>query len=234
MDRVPPDHGLSISSSFHPQFADFPAFLEKIKMLHFHGFPSTMSFVGYPPHLRLIPEYKKRVEAEHIYFKIIPFCGQYKGQWYPQSYTPEEKMLLEGFTKDSADQHLNDMNSRWYEWRVKKEDVEPESKIKKGRLCRMGQMYAKIHPDGSVTRCCAGTHGRDSGYLGSILDDNFRLLDDAEPCKIDYHCPCFKCMVIGQEEEKWLPLWEALEHPVYKTAYMKEYAEYLSHHKQGA
>jgi MoaA/NifB/PqqE/SkfB family radical SAM enzyme len=232
-DRIPPNSGLSISSSFHPEFAEMHAFLDKVKRLHFNGFPSTISYVGYPPHLQKIPEYKKLVESEHIYFKIIPFCGQYQGKPYPQSYTPEERMLLEGFTKDSADQHLNDMNARWYEWRVKKED-EPAKKVKKGDLCRMGQMYAKIHPDGTVTRCCAGFHGVESGAMGRIDDENFRLLDDASPCQVSFQCPCFKGMVVGQEEDKWVPLWEALEHPVYRTELMKEYARHLQGADEGS
>ncbi|MHB9154388.1 MAG: radical SAM protein [Endomicrobiales bacterium] len=226
MDRVPPG-GLSISASFHPQFADMDEFLEKVKRLHFNGYPSTIAYVGYPPHLHRIPEYKKRAEAEHIYFKLIPFIGTYNGRQYPPSYTPEERLLLEGLARDSHDQHLNDMNTRWYEWRVKKKDEGPAGKIKKDAPCRMGQMYAKIHPDGTVTRCCAGYHGKDSGNMGNIADEDFRLHDEALPCQVSYQCPCFKGMVVGQEEEKWVPLWEALEHASYKTEYMKEYADYL-------
>lgn len=224
-DNVKPG-ALSISASFHPQFADMKEFLAKVKALHFGGYPSTISYVGYPPHLDKIPEYKKLVEGEHIYFKIIPFAGTYQGKQYPASYTPEEKRLLEGFAKDSKDEHLNEMNTRWYEWRVEKEE-KPVSKIKRDAPCRMGQMYAKIHPDGTVTRCCAGYHGKESGVMGHILDPEFRLYDEAKPCSVAFPCPCFKCMVVGQEEDKWVPLWEALEHAEYKTAYMKEYAEFL-------
>jgi len=228
LDKVKPG-GLSISASFHPEFCDFESFFEKLKYLHFHGFPSTLAYVGYPPHLDKIPEYKKRLEDLQMYFKIIPFIGNYKGKKYPESYDAVEKRLLEGFATDSNDQHLNDMNSRWLEWRVEKEENKEikETKVKFGRLCRMGQMYAKIHPDLTVTRCCAGYHGIDSGKLGSILDKDFKLHDAPMPCSVNYDCPCFKGMFVGEEEEKWEPLWEALDHPVYKLEYMREYAKIL-------
>jgi MoaA/NifB/PqqE/SkfB family radical SAM enzyme len=257
-DKVKPG-GLSISASFHPEFGgDFKTFFEKLKRLHFNGFPSTVSYVGYPPHLDKIAEYKQMLEAESMYFKIIPFIGKYKGKKYPDEYTPEERRLLEGFAKDSKDEHLNDMNSRWYEWRVERPDEvaagpqngphkftpedkaaqpkiekQPEtlSKIKLGKPCRMGQMYAKIHPDLNVTRCCAGHHGTDSGKMGSILDDNFLLNDDAPNCLVNYDCPCFKGMFVGDEEDKWEPLWEALDHPVYKLEYIKEYIDFLKQNK---
>ena len=34
-------------------------------------------------------------------------------------------------------------------------------------------------------------------------------------------------MFVGEEEDKWEPLWESLDHPIYKVEYMKEYAKYL-------
>jgi MoaA/NifB/PqqE/SkfB family radical SAM enzyme len=226
MAKVPPNMGVSVSSSYHPEFSDMKSFLAKVKKLHYNGYPSTICYVGYPSHLDKISEYKKMVEGERIYFKIIPFAGEYKGKKYPESYTSEERALLEGFTRDSKDEHLNDMNKQWYKWRVEKSD-EPVKKIKKGSLCQMGQMYAKIHPDGTVTRCCAGHHGQDSGGMGSIFDKNFKLLEAPEACLVGYQCPCFKGMFVGEEEDKWVPLWEALEHAVYKTEYAKEYAKYL-------
>ena len=164
-----------------------------------------------------------------MYFKIIPFIGNYKGKKYPEAYDARERRLLEGFATDSKDEHLNDMNSRWVEWRVEKEENKEtrDTKIKLGKLCRMGQMYAKIHPDLTVTRCCAGYHGQQSGSLGYLLDPNFKLLDEAQPCSVDYDCPCFKGMFVGEEEDKWEPLWESLDHPIYKVEYMREYAKYL-------
>lgn len=231
LNKVPPDKGLSISASFHPEYNRMKPFLKKVKYLYHNGYPATISYVGFPPQLDRIPEFKKTVEAEGIYFKIIPFSGEFRGRSYPQSYSAGERTLLEEFAHDSEDEHLNEMNTRWYEHLVEKEE-EPKKKNKMGHSCQMGQMYAKIHPDGTVTRCCAGYHGGDSGVLGNITDTGFRILDKPTPCKVDYQCPCFKAMVVGEEEDKWVPLWESLEHPVYKTESIKEYVEYIKKGKE--
>jgi hypothetical protein len=89
----------------------------------------------------------------------------------------------------------------------------------------MGQMYAKILPDGRVARCCAlDKNGLPLGLLGHITDLNLRLLDEPLACEAD-NCPCFKSMLVGYEEEKWLPLWEGSEHPVYKIEEVKKFAQ---------
>lgn len=214
--------GISISASFHPEFDEINAFLDKILFLHHNGYPSTIAYVAYPPHLEKIKYFKSIVEEKNIMFKIIPFNGEYKRKCYPRDYTTQERLLMEGLASDSLNTHLNEINERWYEWNVKRQ---PQQIKKEGRLCRMGQMYAIIHPDGLVSRCC--TRKDDGSFLevlGSIYDENFRLLDEPAPCKAE-RCPCFKSMLVGYEENKWLPLWEALEHPVYKTEYMKNYLD---------
>jgi MoaA/NifB/PqqE/SkfB family radical SAM enzyme len=155
-------------------------------------------------------------------FKIIPFKGEFAGKKYPDAYTRQEKILIEWLSADSQDEHLNDLNQRWYDWNVKREK---EKRDKKGSLCRMGQMYAKILPDGRVVRCCAlDKNGLPLGLLGRITDLDLRLLDEPTACEAE-NCPCFKSMLVGYEEEKWLPLWEGAGHPVYKIEDAKKFAE---------
>jgi MoaA/NifB/PqqE/SkfB family radical SAM enzyme len=212
--------GISISASFHPEYNRIEPFLEKVLFLHHNGYPSTISYVAYPPYLKNIQTTKPFVEERGIIFKIIPYQGKYTGKNYPEAYSVKEKMLIEGLTSDSADSHVNELNERWYDWNVKRDR---EVKAKKGALCQMGQMYAKIYPDGKVARCCAlDKYGLPVGVLGQITDLGFRLNDEPMPCEAD-RCPCFKGMLVGLEEDKWLPLWEALEHPKYKTKYLKDF-----------
>lgn len=214
--------GISISASFHPEFVEIEPFLEKVLFLHHNGYPSTIAYVAYPPHIEKIPYFKSVVEEKGIMFKIIPFQGKFRAKHYPQDYTVQERSLMEGFTTDSQDPYLNELNTRWYEWNVKRDEKQKE---KKGKLCRMGQMYAIIHPDSKVTRCCArDIDGSFKEVLGNIFDHDFRLLDDPVPCEAE-SCPCFKSMLVGCEEDRWLPLWEALEHPVYKTEYIKKFLD---------
>jgi molybdenum cofactor biosynthesis enzyme MoaA len=217
-DKVKPG-GISISASFHPEYNKIESFLEKALFLHNNDYPSTIAYVAYPPYLKEIEAAKSLVESNKILFKIIPYQGEYEGRKYPESYTIQERILIEGLSVSSQDTHLNDLNSRWYDWNVKRDK---ETKEKKGSLCRMGQMYAKIFPDGRIARCCAlDKNGAPLGILGHIADLDFRLLDEPMPCLAE-HCPCFKSMLVGFEEDKWLPLWEALEHPEYKTEYIKD------------
>lgn len=219
MKKVRPG-GISVSASYHPEFDDFDNFLNKVFYLHHNGYPSTIAYVAYPANLEKIKDFKSRAENKKIMFKIIPFSGEYKGKCYPRDYSIQEKMLMEGLSADSQNSHLNEINTRWYEWNVEKEK---EQITKKGKFCRMGQMYAIIHPDGMVSRCCA--RDKDGSFLevlGSIFDPDLKLLDEPMPCPSD-NCPCFKSMLVGYEEDKWLPLWEALDHPVYKTEYIKNY-----------
>jgi MoaA/NifB/PqqE/SkfB family radical SAM enzyme len=145
--------------------------------------------------------YKQIIEERGFDFKLIPFHGEFEGKTYPKHYTEEESALLKEVSGNSI---ATQLNTRWYEWEVEKKETQEV----KGKLCRMGQLYAKITPDGEVTRCCASGSGR----LGNIFDEDFRLLDAPAPCGVD-KCPCFKAMRVGDEEEIWLPLWGFPEHP---------------------
>jgi hypothetical protein len=77
-----------------------------------------------------------------------------------------------------------------------------ENKVTKGKLCRMGQIYGRIYPNGDVYRCCA-----DGGLLklSNICDDTFKLLDEPLECTSE-NCPCWKSMIVC-EEERWTHLW---------------------------
>ena len=93
-------------------------------------------------------EYVKMFKNEGFLIKAIPFCGQYNGKIYPDSYTKEEKDIL-------------GMNEVW-EKNVKR----------KGTLCAAGQKSALIFPDGKVARC--GQIG-ERILVGNIFDKSFKL-----------------------------------------------------------
>jgi hypothetical protein len=71
----------------------------------------------------------------------------------------------------------------------------------KGRICRMGQMYARIYPDGDVKACC----GQNAIRLGNFYEGTFKLLDGPLSCESE-KCPCWKSMLVGKEEE-WARHW---------------------------
>lgn len=203
---------VAISASFHPEYNKIEDFLKKVLILHHNGYISTICVVAYPPFLDKLGHFKKTVESENIMFKFIPFTGTYKGKEYPKEYTGKERELMEMTAKTTKDETGKKLNENWVDWNANKRDS--DEGVKTGKICFMGVMYAKIHTDGRVTRCC----GEGSQFLGNIVAPDFKLLDEPLPCDVE-HCPCFKAMLF--DEKKWGSLWEALPHEKY-TAKSKE------------
>ena len=201
--NIPPDN-IGISASFHPQFSTLENFLEKAMLFQNRGYRISVCIVSYPPFLDKLEYFKGEFENRNFNFKISPFNGKYQGKDYPKAFSEEERRLLKKLANESPDPNMVLLNRKWYEWKVEK-----ETSIK-SKVCRMGQMYAKILPNGDVFRCCHP----DSGFLGNIFVKDFKLLDAAEPCNVGNNCPCFKAMVAG-EEDIWFPLWKAPEHSIY-------------------
>ena len=181
---------VQIGVSYHPQFADFEIFFNKTKLFKKFGFNVWVNYVAYPPHLEMLPRYKERIEAEGMKFSILPFNGEFDGRRYPENYTQEERKRLNIFIGS------DEVNEKMLDWRTDRNKSEA-----KGKLCRMGQMYARIYPDGETKACCA----QDAINLGNFYRGTFKLLDEASVCESD-DCPCWKSMLVGREEE-WVKHW---------------------------
>lgn len=182
---------VKLGASLHPEFVDLEKFLEKSILLKENGLNVWVNYVGYPPSLKDMAEYKRRVEEQGLSFNILPFTGEFAGRVYPEGYTEEEKRLLKTFD--------DTVNKDTIEWRTEK-----GKNNTKGKLCRMGQMYARIYPDAEVYRCCSS----DVLRLGNLVDGTFSLLDGPIPCESD-NCRCWKCMLEGKEEY-WQTYWSPL------------------------
>lgn len=194
IDNISPKRA-RLGGSFHPEFANFAEFLQKISLLKQMGFDVWVNYVAYPPHLKEMGGYKKSVETTlpGVLFAIQPFNGKYEGKDYPQNYTEEEKKLM-NFNDNS------EVNKETIDWRT-----DGAKSIVKDKLCRMGQMYARIYPDTEVYRCC----GNGALKLGSLIDNSFKLLDEPLPCECN-NCPCWKCMLVGKEDY-WNKYWVSPE-----------------------
>lgn len=188
IDNISPQRA-RLGGSFHPEFADFDDFLNKILLLKDKGYETWVNYVAYVPHLKNMAKYKKIVEENGIRFSVQPFNGKFEGRDYPQNYTEEEKRIMSFGETDQV-------NKETIDWRTdgKKSSI-------RGSLCRMGQMYARIYPDTEVYRCC----GNGALRLGNLLDGTFKLLEYPLPCECD-NCPCWKCMLIGKEDY-WATYW---------------------------
>lgn len=174
-----------IGLSFHPEFADLEEFFNKVVVLRNAGFETWVNYVGYPPILKDMPRYRNKFKEMNLPFNILPFSGDFDGRKYPEGYTPEEKKCLMIFDKNE------DVNKKTIDWRT--DEVKSSTK---GRLCRMGQMYARIYPNTDVSKCC----GNEAKKLGNLLNDKLTLLETPEPCECE-QCPCWRCMLVGKEDE---------------------------------
>jgi hypothetical protein len=66
----------------------------------------------------------------------------------------------------------------------------------------MGQMYARIYPDGEVYGCCT-----DNGLLnlGNLYKGTVKLLEEPFVCG-HQACRCWRSMAVG-DEQRWLHTW---------------------------
>ncbi|HBL16066.1 MAG: hypothetical protein A2X36_03970 [Elusimicrobia bacterium GWA2_69_24] len=192
-----------LSASLHLDHVSAEDFLAKLLLLWKHRHYATVAFVAYPPHLPRLKELQRSFQENGIIFKIIPFNGEYGGKRYPDDYSPEERALMDSAIASSAEPGTRKMNQALQGFALKEAAAEAP-------LCRMGEMYAKIEPDGTVRRCCSiGVEA-----LGRITDEDLRLYDDPKACSAP--CKCWKAMVVGRYEAQAKDLWHMPEHTIHK------------------
>ena len=219
-DVADPDK-VKVDVSLHCEYVKLEDFVNKIKFLKSNKFKLSVSYVAYPDFIKNIYLAKKEIENMGIPFFIHPFSGVYKGKVYPLSYTEEEKkqifeLDMKTNTELESRKKNNDTEEKFFNkdgtinWNginkiheVKKETYLNNKKEDKYKICRMGQMYAYIYPNGNVYRCCSSFN---DNYLGNLFDKTVKLLEKSEKCYDIDNCKCWRCMVPG-EESRWLHTW---------------------------
>jgi hypothetical protein len=159
---------VEITPTFHPLFADLDKFTKNVLLLRESGMLSHIFYLAYPPQVKLIKYYSDKFKSINMPIAVLTFWGGYNGKNYPQSYTREEKKLIEPFLGNVGGEKLQ---------------LEPKQVM--GKLCRAGQVYANIKAGGSVFRC----GGNYPQPIGNLFSDSFKLLDGPLPCKCEV-CPC--------------------------------------------
>jgi hypothetical protein len=177
------------AAAFHPEFVNLDTFLKKALTLKENGYDIGINYVAYPPHLKQMKEYKEAIESRHISFDIMPFRGEYDGRTYPNGYTEQEKESIRNCDPRTAARMLESYGGE-------------KKQSRKGEICRMGQMYTKIHPDGTSYRCCFIS---EKGKLGNLIEGTFTLYDEPRICEYD-ECPCWVAMIVDKEKD-WLFHW---------------------------
>lgn len=150
-------------ASFHPLFADLEVFMRRVKFLKSMRILERVAYLAYPPQIDRIPLYKDIFTREGFIFDVIPFWGKFEQNDYPESYSDSEREIME----------TSLCRRRGVTFKIGPKIVE------KGSLCKAGQYYAVILPDGSVKSC--GSQ-EDSSVIGHILDKNFKLNSEPKRC----------------------------------------------------
>ncbi len=168
---------VNIVPTLHPLFANFDKFIKRASLLKKEGMTHIVNYLAYPPQIKFIGYYKEKFSEQGIEFSVLTFWGRYNGNDYPQSYTREEKEMIEPYLGNRQG-----------------EKFQLEPKPVKGKLCTAGQRYAIIKADGSVFRC----GGSQPESLGNLFSGNFSLLDYPSDCKSEF-CPCNEWVFLSQD-----------------------------------
>jgi sulfatase maturation enzyme AslB (radical SAM superfamily) len=210
-----------VDVSLHCEYVKLEDFVKKIELLKKNRFKVSVSYVAYPDFIKNISLAKREIENMDLPFFVHPFSGVYKGKVYPLSYTEEEKKQIFELDKKTNTElenrkRNNDTEEKFFNkdgtinWNginkiheVKKETYLNNKKENKYKMCRMGQMYAYVYPNGNVYRCCSSFN---DNYLGNLFDKTVKLLENSEKCYDIDNCKCWRCMVPG-EESRWLHTW---------------------------
>lgn len=181
---------VNICASFHPGKTDIDVFIRKILVLKEYGVEIGVNYVAHPLQMGDMGKYGGIFRKNGVVMTVQPFIGSYGGKKYPEGYTEAERVYLNEMGTDIPLRRGN------LDWGL---GIGKEEKPRE-RLCRMGQMYAVISPDGSMARCCANKTD-----MGNIIAGTAVLNDEALPCDVE-KCPCFKSMIAG-EEDRWALYW---------------------------
>jgi MoaA/NifB/PqqE/SkfB family radical SAM enzyme len=171
---------VKVTPTFHPLFTDFDKFSKRASLLKESGASSHIFYLAYPPQIKSIQYYLEKLSSLNMPMKVLTFWGKYNDKEYPQSYTQEEKKLIEPYLGNREG-----------------EKFQLDPKQVKGRLCRAGQVYAIIKADGSAYRC----GGTSPHLIGNFFEDGFKLLDKHLPCESEF-CLCNEWAELLVEKEK--------------------------------
>lgn len=178
---------VNIGASLHPLFIDIDTFFRKAALVKESGIMTQVLFLAWPPQIKYILDYKRMFEAVGINFSVLSFWGRYNGKEYPQGYSDDEREILSSVLGTRGESG---------------EKYQLTPKITKGKLCRAGQTYALIHPNGDVYRCGGGNWKVQHAPFTNLFSKDFHLLSEPLPCDSE-QCPCneWSFLLVDNKEE---------------------------------
>jgi len=176
------ENNVTVNPSFHPSFADFSGFADRLESLRARDMVRSVTCVAWPEIIKEIPEIKRKFKERGVDLSLQAFFGEYNGIKYPEGYSEEEIAAV-----------YPDLGKRG----GKKFQAAPA--VTKGKLCYAGVIYGVIQPDGTVLRC--GGHEASNKFVGNLFDDGFKLWDAPVPCNSEM-CPCNEWAFLLEENIK--------------------------------
>lgn len=168
---------IRLDTSFHSHTADLHEFIAKAVLLKDHGVNYVCRLVAWPPLLPQVERFRKAFAKAGVAFVVYPFQGVHEGREYPASYSEEDRALIRG-RRNGLETDRNNAEQADLVGHIINMHREPPA----GRLCRSGQIYARVLPDGAVYRC-QPYESRQWDPLGNIFDEGFALREEPSPCR---------------------------------------------------
>lgn len=170
-DVIWPDRVLHITASLHVMEREkrkngVEEFIRKMLYLQNKGFNVSVHHVTYPPLFpRLLKDvhYFKAQGIENFYLR--PFQGVYGERLYPESYTNEEKALINSCTMDAREVDMMTINAF-------------------GRICYTGYNSFGMDHAGNLSRCMSS-----SKKYGNFFTGRYHFDESPRPCPVRL-CRC--------------------------------------------
>lgn len=160
--KIPPGI-LKVAPTFHPAFAEFEDFFNKVIRIKDYLPNAQIYYVAYSGQIKEMPQRSKKFRGHGINLIPLPL----RGNGFVLN-SEEEKKIVEKVSP----------------YKGEKIDYQLQKVSPNGKLCRAGQHYAVIRANGMVDRCSQHS----TGELGNFIDESFKLSDKPIPCEKGY-CP---------------------------------------------
>ena len=174
-DNIDPSKVYRIDAAFHveermkrQQVDGIYGFIENVNYFQNKGFNIRVEYVLYPSLFKRVIE-----DIELLYnsgirrVNIKPFVGYYRKQYYPKSYTTEEKTLMQKHMKDNTEVDIINNRNRFF-----------------GYNCHSGVNSFVMDIQGNLRRCMTSHR-----IYGNLFKGKYQFDEKARPCS-HIRCIC--------------------------------------------
>jgi len=159
--RVARDGRLNINASFHPTQTTKEKFLDKLLQCRECGIEVPIVYTLWPPFFERFEDDFKFFSKHNFLIHVRRFRGSYKNEWYPQSYTEEERRFVAQYADDITIKYMLAM--------------EPTD----GKLSWAGVDFMIMDNKGNIGYC--DDYNTNKHTFGNIFEKNVKLYIEPQP-----------------------------------------------------